>query len=84
MDQDDYIEPYYDEDAPDFVEDGDRFDRPVPNKRVTKIVRSVAAVLVSAMLFAAGTPISWVSVLTAFLMFMIWIDIRSRDHDDTI
>ena len=84
MDPYEEIEPHLDEDAPDFVEDGDRFDMPVPSRRVTKVIRSVAAILVSAMLFAAGTPISWVTVLTAFLMFMIWIDIRSRNHDDTI
>jgi hypothetical protein len=36
------------------------------------------------MLFAAGTPISWVTVVTAILMALIWINIGSRDHDDTI
>lgn len=84
MDPHEEIDPHLDEDAPGFVEDGDRFDRPIPKRRVTKVVRSVAAVLVSAMLFAAGTPISWVTVLTTFLMIMIWLDIRSRDHDNTI
>ncbi len=84
MDSNEEIDPHLDEDAPGFVEDGDRFDRPIPRRRVTKIVRSVAAVLVSAMLFAAGTPLSWVSVLTAILMIMIWLDIQSRDHDNTI
>ncbi len=84
MEQDEHVEPYHDEDAPEFVEDGDRFDRPVPNRRVTKVIRSVAAVLVSAMLFAAGTPISWVTVLTTILMIMIWLDLWSRNHDDTI
>ncbi len=84
MDSHEDIDPYLDEEAPGFVEDGDRFDRPIPNRRVAKIVRSVAAVVVSAMLFAAGTPISWVTVLTTILMIMIWLDIWSRDHDNTI
>lgn len=84
MDPDEEFQPHIEEGDPDFVEDGDRFDRPVPDRRVTKIVRSVAAVLVSAMLFAAGTPLSWVTVLTTILMIMIWLDIWSRNHDDTI
>jgi hypothetical protein len=36
------------------------------------------------MLFAAGTPISWVSVVTAILMALIWMNIGSGGHDDTI
>jgi len=64
-------EPYLDPNVPGFVEDGERFERP-------------AAVMVAAMLFAAGTPLSWVSVLTAILMLMIWISIGNQDHDDTI
>ncbi len=84
MDPYDNDEPHLDDEAPGFVEDGDRFDKPVPDRRITKVVRSVAAVLVAAMLFAAGTPLSWVTVLTAILMLMIWLDLRSRDHDDTI
>ncbi len=84
MDPYEQDDPYFDDSAPDFVEDGDRYDRPVPTRRFTKAVRSVAAVVLAAMLFAAGTPLSWVSILTAFLMLMIWIDIRSRNHDDTI
>jgi hypothetical protein len=77
-------EPYLDPSVPGFVEDGERFDRPVRKRNFTKGVRSVAAVMVSAMLFAAGTPLSWVSVLTAILMLMIWISIGNQDHDDTI
>lgn len=83
----DYFEEddsYLDDGEPGFVDDGDRYDKPVPRRPFRKAVRTVAAVLVSAMLFAAGTPLSWVTVLTAFLMFMIWIDIRSNNHDDTI
>ncbi len=75
---------YLDDSEPEFVDDGDRYDKPVPRRPFRKAMRTVAAVLVSAMLFAAGTPLSWVTVLTAFLMFMIWIDIRSNNHDDTI
>ncbi len=84
MDHFEADEPHLDSTDPDFVEDGERFDQPVPDRRITKAIRSVAAVLVAAMLFAAGTPLSWVSVLTAILMLMIWLDIRSTDHDDTI
>lgn len=84
MDPYEQDDPYLDESAPDFVEDGDRYDKPVPRRPLTKGARSVAAIVLAAMLFAAGTPLSWVSILTAFLMLMIWIDIRSRDHDDTI
>ena len=32
----------------------------------------------------AGTPLSWVGVLTAFLMFMIWLDLGRRGHDDDV
>ncbi|RLE13933.1 MAG: hypothetical protein DRJ28_06555 [Actinobacteria bacterium] len=77
-------EPYLDPNVPGFVEDGERFERPVRRRSFTKGVRSVAAVMVAAMLFAAGTPLSWVSVLTAILMLMIWISIGNQDHDDTI
>jgi hypothetical protein len=66
------------------VEDGDRFDHPVPRRKVRRGIRTAAALVLAAMLFAAGTPISWVGILTAILMLMIWIDIGSRDHDDTI
>jgi len=84
MDPHEHDEPYRDESDPNFIEDGDRYDRPIPARRFTKAMRSGAAVIVAAMMFAAGTPLSWVSILTAFLMLMIWIDIRSSDHDDTI
>lgn len=77
-------EPYLDPSVPGFVEDGERFDRPVRRRTFTRAVRSVAAVLLAAMLFAAGTPLSWVSVVTAILMLLIWISIGSQDHDDTI
>ena len=71
-------------DEEDIVEDGDRFDHPVPKRPVRKGVRTVAAFILAAMLFAAGTPLSWVTVLTAFLMFLIWIDFGSRNDDDVI
>ncbi len=77
-------EPYLDSSVPGFIEDGDRFDVPVRRRVWSKGVRSVAAVLLASMLFAAGTPLSWVSVVTAILMALIWINIGSRDHDDTI
>jgi len=74
-----------DADLPGYVEDGDRFDRPTPNKRVRKIFRTVAALVLASMLAAAGTPISWVTVATAILMFLIWVEIGRRpnrdDHD---
>jgi hypothetical protein len=75
---------YLDSNGPGFVEDGDRFDVPIRRRMWGKGVRSVAAVVLASMLFAAGTPISWVTVVTAILMALIWINIGSRDHDDTI
>jgi hypothetical protein len=79
----DHEDPYLEEDVPGFVEDGERFDRPVPNRRVQKIVRTVAALVLASMLAAAGTPISWVSVATAILMVLIWAEIgRTRPKDD--
>jgi len=77
-------ESYLDPSVPGFVEDGDRFETPVRRRMWSKGIRSVAAVLLASMLFAAGTPISWVTVVTAVLMALIWINIGSRDHDDTI
>ena len=76
--------PYIDPDDPDFVHGGDEFDKPVPRRRITKAVRSVAAVVVASMLFAAGTPVSWVSIATAIVMLLIWLDIGRTNHDDTI
>ncbi|MEN8239594.1 MAG: hypothetical protein ABFR53_10370 [Actinomycetota bacterium] len=76
--------PYLDSNDPDFVQGGEEFDKPVPRRRFTKAVRSVAAVVVASMLFAAGTPISWVSIATAIVMLLIWFDIGRTDHDDTI
>jgi hypothetical protein len=75
---------YLDPTVPGFVEDGDRFETPVRRRMWSRGIRSVAAVLLASMLFAAGTPISWVTVVTAILMALIWINIGSRDHDDTI
>jgi hypothetical protein len=77
-------EPYLDPTVPGFVEDGERFETPVRRRVQSKGVQSVAAVVLASMLFAAGTPLSWVSVLTAILMGLIWLNIGSRDHDDTI
>jgi hypothetical protein len=77
-------ESYLDANVPGFVEDGERFDVPVRRRMWSRGVRSVAAVLLASMLFAAGTPLSWVTVVTAILMALIWINIGSRDHDDTI
>lgn len=77
-------ESYLDPTVPGFVEDGDRFEAPVRRRMWSKGIRSVAAVLLASMLFAAGTPISWVTVVTAILMALIWINIGSRDNDDTI
>lgn len=75
--------PELDESLPGFVADGDRFDRPVPDRRVQKIIRTVAALVLASMLAAAGTPLSWVSVATAILMILIWVEIgRSRPRDD--
>jgi hypothetical protein len=77
-------ESYLDSSVPGFVEDGDRFEVPVRRRVWSKGVRSVAAVVLASMLFAAGTPLSWVTVVTAILMALIWVNIGSRDHDDTI
>ncbi|KAA3638482.1 MAG: hypothetical protein DWP92_06055 [Armatimonadetes bacterium] len=82
-----YEDPYLDDDIPGYVEDGDRFDRPVPNRRVQKIIRTIAALVLASMLAAAGTPISWVSIATAALMFLIWTELwspQNRDKDDVI
>ncbi|MCL1602082.1 MAG: hypothetical protein M3112_11215 [Actinomycetia bacterium] len=77
-------ESYLDSSVPGFVEDGDRFDIPVRRRMWRRGIRSVAAVVLASMLFAAGTPLSWVTIVTAILMALIWINIGSRDHDDTI
>lgn len=68
----------------EYVDDGERFDHPIPRRPVRRGLRTVAALVLAAMLFAAGTPISWVTILTAILMLMIWIDwgSRRRDEDD--
>jgi hypothetical protein len=88
MEHDDiFEEPYLDDEVPGYVPDGDRFDRPVPSRRVQKIVRSIAALVLASMLAAAGTPISWVSIATAILMLLIWAEIwspRTNDKDDVI
>lgn len=70
----------------EFVEDGERFDHPVPRRPVRRGLRTVAAFVLAAMLFAAGTPLSWVTILTAGLMLLIWIDLgrRTDDEDDII
>lgn len=68
----------------EYVEDGDRFDHPIPKKTFSKGVKSVAAVVLAAMLFAAGTPLSWVGIGTAILMLIIWIDLGTRNHDDVL
>lgn len=82
---------YDDQDAeeniPGFVEDGDRFDRPVPSRRVQKVIRTVAALVLASMLAAAGTPLSWVSIATAVLMIVIWTELWApwtQDKDDII
>jgi hypothetical protein len=80
QDDQSYLDPH----VPGFVEDGERFEIPVRRRMWGKGVRSVAAIILASMLFAAGTPISWVSVVTAILMALIWINIGSGDHDDTI
>ena len=84
MEHDPQDEPYLDSGNPEFVQGGDEFDKPVPRRKFTKAVRSVAAVVVASMLFAAGTPVSWVSIVTAIVMLLIWIDIGRTKHDDTI
>jgi hypothetical protein len=84
MEQDSHDEPYLDDGNPEFVEDGDQYDKPIPRRKFTKAVRSVAAVVVASMLFAAGTPVSWVSIATAIVMLLIWLDIGRTNHDDTI
>lgn len=68
----------------EYVDDGEQFDHPVPRRPIRRGVRTVAALVLAAMLFAAGTPLSWVTVLTAILMLMIWIDwgSRRRNEDD--
>ena len=71
----------------EYVDDGERFDHPIPRRPVRRGVRTVAALVLAAMLFAAGTPLSWVTVLTAILMLMIWIDWGTRrpnEDDDWI
>lgn len=68
----------------EFVEDGERFDHPVPRRPVRRGLRTVAALVLAAMLFAAGTPLSWVGVLTAVLMFLIWLDLGKRSNDDDV
>jgi len=83
----DSYDPYLDDSAPGFVNDGERFDKPPPQRRFRKTVRTIAALVLSGMLFAAGTPLSWVSVVTAILMFLIWTELwssRSTDRDDVI
>ena len=45
-------------------------------------MRTVAAFVLAAMLFAAGTPLSWVTVLTAGLMLLIWLDLGKRTGND--
>lgn len=77
-------EPYLDPTVPGFVEDGERFETPVRRRIWSRGIRSVAAVVLASMLFAAGTPLSWVSVLTGILMLLIWLNIGSSNHDDTI
>lgn len=84
MEPDEEDEPYLDPHVPGFVEDGERFEEPVRVRRSTKAVRSVAAVILASMLFAAGTPLSWVTVVTAILMLLIWLNMGPSDHDDTI
>ena len=84
MENDPQDELYLDPENPEFIEDGDRYDKPVPRRKFTKAVRSVAAVVVASMLFAAGTPVSWVSIATAIVMLLIWLDIGRTNHDDTI
>ena len=82
-----FEDPFADEGVPGFVEDGDRFDRPVPSRRVQKIVRTVAALVLASMLAAAGTPLSWVSIATAVLMIVIWTELWApwtQDKDDVI
>jgi len=83
---DDY-DPYLDDSTPGFVNDGDRFDAPPPRRRFRKTIRTIAALVLSGMLFAAGTPISWVTVVAAILMFLIWTEMwssRSTERDDVI
>jgi hypothetical protein len=82
-----FDDPYLEDETPGYVEGGDRFDHPLPNRRVQKIVRTIAALLLASMLAAAGTPISFVSVGTAILMFLIWVELwspRTRKNDDVI
>lgn len=82
-----FEDPFADEGVPGFVEDGERFDRPVPSRRVQKIVRTVAALVLASMLAAAGTPLSWVSIATAVLMIVIWTEMWApwtQDKDDVI
>ena len=79
--------PEFDESLPGYVADGDRVDRPVPDKRVQKVLRTIAALVLASMLAAAGTPLSWVSVATAILMILIWAEIgrtRPKDDDDEV
>lgn len=78
MEHDDlFEEPYLDNQLPGYVPDGDRFDRPVPRRRVQKVVRTIAAFVLASMLAAAGTPLSWVSIATAALMIAIWTELWS-------
>ncbi len=84
MEPDEETEPYLDPSVPGFVNDGERFEKPVRVRRSTRAVRSIAAVILASMLFAAGTPLSWVSIVTAILMLLIWMNMGSNDHNDTI
>ncbi|MCB1247540.1 MAG: hypothetical protein KDB69_09760 [Acidimicrobiia bacterium] len=79
-------EPYLDESMPGYVPDGERFDRPVPSRRIRKIVQSIAAIVLASMLAAAGTPVSWVAIGTGVLMLLIWTELSTRrdDTDDVI
>lgn len=80
-------DPYLDDAVPGYVEGGERFDRPVPDRRVQKVIRTIAVLVLASMLAAANTPISWISVATAVLMLLIWTEIwspRTRDKDDVI
>ena len=82
-----FEDPYLDDETPGYVDDGDRFDHPLPDRRVQKIIRTIAALVLASMLAAAGTPISFVSVGTAVLMLLIWAELwspRTRNKDDVI
>ena len=63
------------------VDDGERFDHPVPRRRYRRAIQAIAALLLAVMLFTGG-PAFWIIVLTALCLLSLWFDWGSRNRDD--